>query len=39
MVISIGLAIVLAAGAIGLIGEVAHYGRITHALTEAATST
>jgi len=35
VLISVGLAIVLAAGAIGLIGEVANYGRITRALMEA----
>ena len=35
VLISIGLAVVLAAGAIGLLGEVANYGRITRALAEA----
>jgi len=35
LLISVGVAIVLAAGAIGLIGEVANYGRIERALTEA----
>jgi P-type Mg2+ transporter len=33
--ISIGFALVLAIGAIGLIGEVANYDRMAHALTEA----
>jgi uncharacterized membrane protein YbhN (UPF0104 family) len=33
--ISIGLALVLAIGAIGLIGEVANYGRVERALTRA----
>jgi len=35
VLISIGLAVVLAAGAIGLLGEVANYDRITRALAEA----
>ena len=35
VLISIGLAVVLAVSAIGLIGEVANYGRITRALAEA----
>jgi uncharacterized membrane protein YbhN (UPF0104 family) len=35
VLISIALALVLAVGAIGLIGEVANYDRVTHALTKA----
>jgi Mg2+-importing ATPase len=35
LLISVGLAVVLAIGAIGLIGEVANYDRITRALAEA----